>query len=220
MRKPRQAFSNHPQPTGNNGETFSSKISFKKDIRKNSNSYHSFAPDTTYIIKRNFIGGLAIILATTFFLFLSIRNFLMLGFSYTLLGFFSISMLLFIFGVDQLIKNIIKGYSPNKEYKIILSNKGLNLEGIFYNWSVITKEKVIRTKVFRYTRFYLYFYIPEAQVYVKYPLENFQVNISELKYLLEVYRNRSEERVITKSEKYEQKYLNLSKEKMNKYVIG
>lgn len=223
MRNPKPPFRKHPQNSGDkktNREKIETNIFTKKNVRGKSDSYHSFAPETTYIVKRSYYGGFSLLIVSSLFLYFIINGFIKFGFSYILLGLFLIPLIVFIWGVFLIIKSILIGVSSNPEYKIIISNKGLNLENVFFNWSTIKNEKVLKEGKGRFARYYIFFEIPEAGRYAKFPIMDFEFSNSELEYLLKVYRSRYENKLILKKEKYERKYMNMTKSRKDKYIIG
>lgn len=224
MQKPKKAFRNHPQnrvSKSSNRDMFTHNISCKRNIRGECDSYHSFAPELTYIVKSTsgMNGFFAIIIS--FFLYLSIRNLLEFGFNYLMINVILVLLTLLVLAIFFMTKNILKKIKNKKEYKIILSKKALCFDGRSFDWSKIMDEEIlIEGHGKRYKYYYLFFYSKELKGYIKFPLQDFINCINELEYLLEVYRARHDGGLIIKKDKYEKKYLDLSSKKKSNYIIS
>lgn len=222
MKTSRRAFKCNPQSLNEkrtNRDRLESNILFKKNIRGKSDSYHSFAPDNAYVLKRNYLKSILSILLIFSFLFFVMRRFVLNGYDNRLLIMLIVLFVILYWGIKKLKKNIIADLIANDNFKIVLSNEGLNLEGKFYLWNQIEDEEILREGHNKNIRFYLYFRIPVANVFAKFPLEDFEADLRELEYLLHVYRKRHDGKIINKLDKYEFRYMNLSSKRKEKYII-
>lgn len=201
----------------NNREKRESNIVFKRNVRVNKDPYKSFAPEKTYIVKRTNLKGLTLIIIASFFLFITSVGLFRFGFSFNLFILFTICLIALISGIYLFVKSQLIDSKSVKEYSIILSNDGLSLEGVFFKWSQIKNEKIINQHTGNSSNFFLFFEIPSANRISKFPLMSFGVSISELKYLLTVYRSRYKNKLIFQSDKFERKYINMQKK--DKYIL-
>ena len=200
-----------------NREKRESNIVFKRNVRVNKDSYQSFAPKIVYIVKRDDFKGLTLIIIASFFLIITSIGLFRFSFSFNLFTLFVICLIALIGGIYLFVKSRLTDSKSVKEDSIILSNDGLSLEGVFFRWSQIKNEKIINQHIDRLPNFFLFFEIPSANRISKFPLMYLRVNVSELKYLLTVYRSRYENKLIDQSEKFERKYLNM--QKTDKYIL-
>lgn len=221
MQQPKKAFSNHPLNSKDKisrRDILASSLDEKRTLRGKSDSYHSFAPETTYIIKRNYLSSILTIVCSAILLIIVLWNSKAIDVGVKFLFILSISTLTLIYGIYELRKNIIADIKPKDDVKIRLSAKGIYLEGVSYNWDTLVNEKVLAEGV-KPVNYFLYFESSQSDTPLKYPLSDFAIDLRELEYLMSVYRKRSDERIISKSDKYEQKYINLSKEKRSRYIM-
>ncbi|QCX40207.1 hypothetical protein FF125_17775 [Aureibaculum algae] len=203
-----------------NREKFYNNTNLKRLARGNSNSFHSHAPQKTYVVKNYYASGFTLILISLFFLLPTLNALYKFGFDNSFFFILLLPISVLIWGFVLIIKSILLDLDPQKKIKIILTSEGLQLEKIFFTWDIIKDEEILVEGVWaRYMRFFLYFKILETDRFSKYTLESHNFKLEELRYLLNVYRSRFENRVIVKSDKFEEKYQMLNKKRRDKYIL-